>query len=100
MPRKDNRSKSPITYKQAVDYKPPVHIKPQLPYFKPQPILKPKFLDIVKEGFGFGFGSAIAHNTVNSLIKSMSTPDIHKSTPDIHKNNCDSIKKAFEMREI
>ena len=67
MQRKDN-----IRYKTAVEFKPPINLKTQ-------PIIKPKFIDVIKQGFSFGLGSTIAHNTVNSISKSMSS------------NSCDKI---------
>ena len=90
MPRKENKS---FSYKQAISFKPNIsppitknnNIVPK-PYFPPQ---NPSFGQIVKEGFGFGVGSSIAHNAVNYFLKPT-------QTKPIEVNNCENYKIALE----
>ena len=90
MPRKDSRSKSPtfnkpFNLKEAIAYKPFIPPKP-LPIYKPPMYFpKPTVFDAVKQGFGFGIGSSIAHKTVDSFIG---------PTKKIN-NNCDTIKNEY-----
>ena len=44
----------------------------------------PSMMNTLKEGFSFGVGSAIAHNTINSLFSSKPV-----------SNNCEFLKKEI-----
>lgn len=86
MPRKDSRSKSPslnksISFKEATTYKPFVPQINKTPTYLPKPTL----FDSVKQGFGFGLGSSIAHKTVDSFMGSFNKVN----------SNCDSIKNEY-----
>lgn len=48
------------------------------------PTNTPSMMNTLKEGFSFGIGSAIAHNTINSLFSSKPVP-----------NNCEFLKKEI-----
>ena len=85
MPRKENKS---FSYKEAVSFKPNISI----PNTKNNIIVpKPSFGQVVKDGFGFGLGSAVAHNTVNYFFKPTQT-----QTKPIEINNCENLKIALE----
>lgn len=103
MPRKDSRSKSPIYNppKSFPIYKPPTSLPVHRP-FTALPLYKPPTLfDTVKQGFGFGIGSSIAHSimsptTTQSPIRSEAS---RVYTPYIEKK-CDIIEKEFEKCNI
>lgn len=92
MPRKDSRSKSPtfnkpFNLKEAIAYKPFVPPKP-LPIYKPPMYFpKPTVFDAVKQGFGFGIGSSIAHSFMGTNNKTHNNNNIN--------NNCDTIKNEY-----
>jgi len=95
MPRKDYRSKSPIYNppKSFPIYKPPISLPIQKP-FTTLPLYKPPTLvDTIKQGFGFGLGSAVAHKAVDSFMSP------REYTPCV-ENVCDKIKKEFEKCNI
>ena len=112
MPRNNSRSNSPTfnSQKSFPIYKPPTSFpiyKPptSLPVHKPLtplPLYKPPTLfDTVKQGFGFGLGSSIAHSimspkTTQSAI-AQEAPRVY--TPCIEKK-CDIIEKEFEKCNI
>lgn len=91
MPRKDSRSNSPkFSFKEATVYKPFVPPKPLPVYKPPMYIPKPTLFDSVKQGFGFGIGSSIAHSF-------MGTSNNHSFTGSSNKinSNCDAIKNEY-----
>jgi len=98
MPRKDSRSKSPVlnkpfSFKEATVYKPFVPPKP-LPVYKPPMYLpKPTLFDSVKQGFGFGIGSSIAHSFMGTNNNTHNT-NTHTSKPYTN-NNCETIKNEY-----
>lgn len=108
MPRNNSRSNSPS--KSFPIYKPPISFptyKPptSLPVHKPftsLPLYKPPTLfDSVKQGFGFGLGSSIAHSIMSP--KTTQSPIVHEAPreykPCIEKK-CDIIEKEFEKCNI
>ena len=83
MPRKDSRSNSP-SFNKPFNFKPFVPPK-QLPVYKPPMYLpKPTLFDSVKQGFGFGIGSSIAHSFMGTNNKT-----------HIINNNCDTLKNEY-----
>jgi len=56
-------------------------------------------LSTIKEGFAFGVGSSVAHNTVSRLFNSSSSTTDTKNTQDtmcISKTQCDIKLKDYE----
>lgn len=95
MPRKDSRSKSPtfnkpFNFKEVATYKPFVPPK-QLPVYKPPMYLpKPTLFDSVKQGFGFGLGSSIAHSFMGT-----SNNNSFNGTSTKTNSNCETIKNEY-----
>lgn len=88
MPR--NGSSHKISPKPTV----PTVIKPI-----PSAIMTPpptSFGQIVKEGFGFGAGSALAHRAVAAVLGPTTTQTILTPTPSETKATCVSERVAFE----
>jgi len=107
MPRNNSRSNSP-TYnspKSFPIYKPPTSLPIPKP-LTPLPLYKPPTLtDTIKQGFGFGLGSAVAHRAVDSFMSPKTTEHLivqqapREYTPVIEKK-CNSIKNQFEKCNI
>ena len=112
MPRNSSRSNSPTfnsqksfpIYKPSTSfptYKPPTSLPVHKP-FTSLPLYKPPTLfDSVKQGFGFGLGSSIAHSIMSpKTTQSPIVPEAPRAyTPYIEKK-CDIIEKEFEKRNI
>jgi len=101
MPRNNSRSNSPTfnSHKSFPLYKPPTSLPIHKP-LTPLPLYKPPTLvDTIKQGFGFGLGSAVAHRAVDSFMgpKQIEAPRVF--TPCIEKK-CDIIEKEFEKCNI
>jgi hypothetical protein len=101
MPRNNSRSNSPTfnSHKSFPLYKPPTSLPVHKP-LAPLPLYKPPTLvDTIKQGFGFGLGSAVAHRAVDSFMgpKQIEAPRVF--TPCIEKK-CDIIEKEFEKCNI
>jgi hypothetical protein len=58
MPRTSTSRPAPVAYKPA----PPPAV------YKPAPLPAPSFGQTIKEGFGFGFGNAIAQRVATSIF--------------------------------
>jgi len=87
MPRKDSRSNS-LTFKDPLSFKPPVIPKPLPAYKPPMYFPKPTLFDSVKQGFGFGLGSSIAHSF-------MGTPNLFSGSSNKINSNCDTMKNDY-----
>jgi hypothetical protein len=84
-----------------------LHNKPHYPtVVKPQPTLvpsvpasTPSFGQIVKEGIGFGAGSAIGHRIVGAVFGSNSTPITTPPTVPVAAppGKCTTERNAFEL---
>jgi hypothetical protein len=101
MPRNNSRSNSPI-YNRPNSfpiYKPPTSLPVHKP-LTPVPLYKPPTLvDTIKQGFGFGLGSAVAHRAVDSFMSQKTTESQREYTPVIEKK-CNTIKNQFEKCNI
>ena len=84
------------------------HTVPQ-PSTSPSP---PGFLQTMKEGFGFGLGSSIAHNTISSLFGNSTTKpdpleplepkysliDLYSKCLDKGQDNCEFLLKKIDFQ--
>jgi hypothetical protein len=108
MPRNNSRSNSPTfnSHKSFPIYKPPTSLPVHKP-LTPLPLYKaPTLVDTIKQGFGFGLGSAVAHRAVDSFMGSRTVDSLNSPkesqkiyTPCIEKK-CDIIEKEFEKCNI
>ena len=86
-----------------------LHSKPQYPVVKsqqplvpsvPLPAAPPSFGQTLKEGIGFGAGSAIGHRIVGSIFGSPSTPVAPPTSSlpvEAVPGKCATERKAFEL---
>ncbi len=65
------------------------------PSYPPVPsVPKPSFFSSMMEGFSFGTGSAIAHNTINRIFSSISPLPSYISTSS--SKSCESFHKSLQ----
>lgn len=98
MPRSEVRRQT--TFHTKPQY--PVSIKPQGSLVPSVPLTTPSFGQVLKEGIGFGAGSAIGHRIVGAVLGAPSTPVSTSTAPptlpvEAPSGKCTTERKAFEL---